>query len=198
MSKYGHRPHNWFEGVINKMGGEEQAEAFLRGELVLKPVAPAIFAVWKTITVGGKNKNALLDALQSDGFFVSDWARDMMNKDAFTTSEGEQIINLGRATLRELGFTKEPTTEEIWNRIRELGHDLCQAEDGPNLRLQFTDQERGDWCWLAMEQIVDSDGYPGVFDVRCYDGGKRWLNGDIVEPGDRWDLGDQIVFRLRK
>lgn len=35
MSKYGHRPHNWFEAIVNKMGGEENAEKFLRGELVI-------------------------------------------------------------------------------------------------------------------------------------------------------------------
>lgn len=36
MSKYGHKPGNWFEAIVNKMGGEEQAERFLRGELVFK------------------------------------------------------------------------------------------------------------------------------------------------------------------
>lgn len=32
MSKYGHRTHNWFEAIVNKLGGEEQAERFLRGD----------------------------------------------------------------------------------------------------------------------------------------------------------------------
>jgi len=35
MSKYGHRNMDWFEGVVNKIGGEEGAERFLRGELVV-------------------------------------------------------------------------------------------------------------------------------------------------------------------
>src|SRR3989344_3765268 len=33
MSKYGHRPYNWHEAIANKLGGEEQADRFLRGEL---------------------------------------------------------------------------------------------------------------------------------------------------------------------
>lgn len=35
MSKYGHRTHNWFEAIVNKIGGEEKAEAFLRNECEL-------------------------------------------------------------------------------------------------------------------------------------------------------------------
>ena len=35
MSKYGHRTHNWFESIVNKLGGEAAADAFLRGELTV-------------------------------------------------------------------------------------------------------------------------------------------------------------------
>lgn len=35
MAKYGNQTINWFEGVINKMGGIKKAEAFLRGEFEL-------------------------------------------------------------------------------------------------------------------------------------------------------------------
>lgn len=35
MSKYGHRPHNWFEAIVNKLGGEEAAERFLRDDVVV-------------------------------------------------------------------------------------------------------------------------------------------------------------------
>lgn len=40
MSKYGHRTHNWFEAIVNKLGGEECAEKFLRGEIVVQQFAP--------------------------------------------------------------------------------------------------------------------------------------------------------------
>src|SRR4051812_20118452 len=35
MSKYGNRNGNWFEAIVNKLGGEEGAEKFLRDELVV-------------------------------------------------------------------------------------------------------------------------------------------------------------------
>ena len=36
MSKYGHRSHNWFEAIVNKIGGEAAADSFLRNELVVR------------------------------------------------------------------------------------------------------------------------------------------------------------------
>ncbi|MBP9701927.1 MAG: hypothetical protein KBD47_03025 [Candidatus Pacebacteria bacterium] len=35
MSKYGKQSVDWFEALVNKIGGVERADAFLRGELVL-------------------------------------------------------------------------------------------------------------------------------------------------------------------
>ena len=88
-----------------------------------------------------------------------------MSKKALTTLPEAVSIDLARVKVRDLGFTKQPTTNEIWARIRELGNDLCPAEVGPHLRLQFGDQDRGDYFWVAMEQIADSDGNPNVFNV---------------------------------
>jgi len=39
MSKYGHKTHNWFESVIDKIGGEEAAERFLHDELVISELS---------------------------------------------------------------------------------------------------------------------------------------------------------------
>ena len=60
-SKYGHLNRNWFDAVINKMGGEEGANAFLRGEFILTPVAKAvasaILIMVGTITISATNEN---------------------------------------------------------------------------------------------------------------------------------------------
>jgi hypothetical protein len=42
MSKYGHRTGNWHEAIVNKLGGEDVADAFLRGEYELIKIAQAI------------------------------------------------------------------------------------------------------------------------------------------------------------
>ncbi len=38
MSKYGHRTINWLESIVNKLGGEEAGDAFLRGELAVQAI----------------------------------------------------------------------------------------------------------------------------------------------------------------
>lgn len=40
MSKYGHRTGNWFEAVVNKLGGEKAAEEFLSGKKVVVDATP--------------------------------------------------------------------------------------------------------------------------------------------------------------
>ena len=70
MSKYGHKAHNWFEAVINKMGGEDRAEAFLRGELVLSEVAQTLLRYVGTSAVA---------ALTSVFFVVSHLQKNLTN-----------------------------------------------------------------------------------------------------------------------
>jgi hypothetical protein len=42
MSKYGHIPHNDFEALLNKMGGEAVMRGYIRNEYELKPVPKAV------------------------------------------------------------------------------------------------------------------------------------------------------------
>lgn len=44
---------------------------------------------------------------------------------------------------------------------------------------------------------TDSDGNPNVFELKRNDD-KRWLNGNWANPDDKWNLDNEIVFRLRK
>jgi hypothetical protein len=46
--------------------------------------------------------------------------------------------------------------------------------------------------------ITDSDGNPNVLNVECNDDGKHWLNANWVNPDNKWNLNNEIVFRLRK
>ena len=54
MSKYGHRPGNWFEAIVNMLGGEEAAEKFLRSELIVQP-APT--DPWQTTIAHWKRRD---------------------------------------------------------------------------------------------------------------------------------------------
>jgi len=96
-----------------------------------------------------------------------------------------------------LGFTREPTTDEIYAKAKELGLELCPAEVGPHLRLQYENQPSREWLYIAMQQISDRGGAPGVFRL-VRDGGGLWLAALWVYPVGRWGLGIGFVFVLRK
>ena len=159
-----------------------------------------VFPVYLEIETGGRSKEKLLTALKADGCEASTWAQDIMGKPAWKPGK-KQTVKFARVKVSDLGFTnpkKLPTTREIWERIQELGHSLCEPGDGPAIRLALKDQPRGDYFWTAMEQITDSDGDPLVFHVECHDGGTRWLSAPWVGPGREWHLDREVVFRLRK
>src|SRR3989344_6437995 len=154
------------------------------------------FEVWKTLTIGGISKDELLKRLE-DGFFVSDWAKDIMSMSGFTTLPEPTNIQLARAKVKDLGFTEMPTTDELFARIEKVG-DLCPAEVGPHLRLADKDQPVSTWYLVVMKLITDSDGDPDIFLLDRGDGGERWLRADFIDPAYHWDLEGEIVFCLRK
>lgn len=188
-----------FKDFAEKLGSPEGPIWFSAFKRFLRKENPWALKLIRqiTLTIGGVSEDALAKQLKDGGHSVSDWARDIMGKPTFTTLPEPTEIELGWVTVRDLGFTKEPTTEELFTRIKEVG-ELCPAEVGPHLRLADKDQQRGTWYWVAMEPISDSGGSPDVFDVRRGGGGGRWLCALFASPDGRWNLGGTVVFRLCK
>lgn len=162
-------------------------------EIVMKKIA-----VWRRFMVDGVSKSDLLNRLTEGNFRLSDWARDMIGRKAFTVSRSEEA-DFAIVTPKDLGFEQNPTTEELFDEknLSVNGLKLCKPDDGPTIRLCYTDQPDGEWLWLGMKPIVASDGSAGVF--RLYRGGSGlWLGGDYAGPQNRWSLDVRVVFRLRK
>ena len=184
--------------IVKKLGGYEAALKLLRGELVVKLADIPTFAPWKIIRIGGTAKAELQKRLKKEKFYLSDYAPDIMGKDAFKTLSEKEDVSLVRLSVAELGFKNPATYDEIVSRAKDLGLDLCPAEVGPHLRLNETDQPLGDYYWVAMEPIVFSYGHRHVFCVGRNDDGERWLSADFVAIDDRWNLAYRFVFLSRK
>ena len=144
---------------------------------------------------GLKTADEFRSAFVSGGCQISDWASDILNKVVVATKETE--LELVVASVAELGFKKGAKYSDICDQIKELGHDLCPAEVGPQLRLQYENQPNGEWLRVAMEPIEDSGGDLGVFLVRRGDD-DQWLSTHYVSPGLVWIPEDVFVFAVRK
>jgi len=111
---------------------------------------------------------------------------------------GETEVDLVKVTVAELGFKEGVRRDQIYERAKELGLDLCLPEVGPQLRMQYLDQPNGEWILIGMEPIRDAVGDLSVFSVDRYDS-ELWLRSGYDDPDSVWSAGIQWVFvRSRK
>ena len=156
-----------------------------------------------SIQIGGVPKDDLIEQIKA-AREVSSYADSMMRHKLFTTLDAEESITLIDLCPADLGFTENPTTTELfdvkrlaeWSKANLDGYivDLCPAEVGPHLAIQYKDQPKGEVLWIAMERVPDSGGRLGVFGVGRDGGGGLWLGSDWTGPVGRWRLGGRIVF----
>lgn len=137
-------------------------------------------------------ETALNEMRDVRGMLVPDYGEDLVNKTEFSLKAKE--YELVQFTVEQLGFSDGATTDQIYAKADEMGLDLCPAEVGPHLRLQYSGT---DWKLIAMEQIIGRDGSPVVFDLGAV-GERLELDGGIAKPGYRWRAYFSFVFLSRK
>lgn len=154
----------------------------------------------KDLEIGGKTDRDLERELRDKGIKISDFAHDILRSKDFTALKSPEEIQLIQLKMRDLGIDRKATLDEICRRAEELGLDICPAEVGPHLRLKYTDQSLNEWFLIAMKQISNRDGDPGVFFL-AIDAGGLYLHGGRPVPGgeyEEWHPDDRFVFCLHK
>jgi len=148
------------------------------------------------VEIGGKTKEQMQQELEQAGVTVTSYAQDMMRSPDFTTLPVAQMLDTVRLKVGDLGLDWYPTTDQVYQKAQELVLDLCPAEVGPTLRLADNNQPIGEYYWIGMKQITDSDGNPYVFRV-AHGEGNSWVDGGWAGPGNLWSPRDGFVFSLR-
>jgi hypothetical protein len=100
-----------------------------------------------------------------------------------TLSDTERAIDIAIVSQMDLGFPAgvKATNEMIFEAAKKLGLGLCPAEIGPQLRLQYTDQQETEYLVIGMEPIHEFD--PMLFTVfHSYDNDLA-LGSDFGNPG---------------
>lgn len=149
--------------IVKKLGGEERALRFLRGELKLTEANPPPFPIWKSVRLGRfKTPTGYRDALVSKKRHIDHWADDILPR--IPCSQTEVEINLVLLSVGALGLPDNTIYSDLCAKAAELGLGLCPAEVGPALRLDYADQPDGEWIQIAMLPVTDSD------DEHCFFG----------------------------
>lgn len=190
--KYANMTWGTMEAVINKLGGMEGVESFLRGELnIEKPPFPRYFSTWKTVKIGTGPRTAaeFRDLLAVKGYHKEQYLVDKLLKkaDFSDTATQETELNLVCLSLTELGFRgKEVTNREILQRARELNLTLCPAEVGPQLRIQYLDQpDLNNDIFVAIRATESDEYFDGFTLHRDSLGLHIW--GSVSDPEEFWD-----------
>ncbi len=150
----------------------------------------------ESLTIGGKSVKELQEEMRSENINISGYVRDMLESPDFVTQQNKEDIDLVRLKVGDLGLGGSPTTDQLYEKAKELGLDLCPAEVGPQMRLTYKDQPLYEYFNIGMKQIADSDGCPDVFTLDHGDDG-LWLSDYWARPEDGWAPVDEFVFRLR-
>lgn len=215
---------NLITNLVNPEVGEEwltELKKFLRKETcwvgkigeVTTQVAKKTLKVWKTINIGGTTTEELLKSIEEERESkekneVGNWALDIITKTTFSISSVSSQVGLIILTPADIGFILPPRTDTFmrkefcakWSEKNLNGYviELCEPEDGPQLRFQYQDQPIGEVLFMVMERITDHGVTPYVFCVEHDDVGGRRLNAYLALLNGIWPLDCRIVFRFRK
>ena len=124
---------------------------------------PAHFQIWRKITLGTyKGVDAYRRALDSAGIKIGDAADEILGRPGFFYGTMKTDVELVRVSAADLGVETESSLADVYKRARQVGLQLCPAEVGPQLRLDYRDQPRGEALTIAMEPIATYNGEPTI------------------------------------
>lgn len=190
------------DAVLERGGDDSNVERILTSKILRAKLADlitefqnSVFAVWKTVKLGTGLETAdeFCKALKQSGCRITYSANDILGRSEFSARNAE--LDLVVVSVADLGFKDGAYRQDFYKNAQELGLELCPAEVGPQLRLQYHDQPKGEWLLVGMEPISDSDDDLMVFRVGRDDDG-LWLDGDFGYPRPFWFADSRWVFVL--
>ena len=141
---------------------------------------------------------AFEQAIRDKDMEVGGYTKHLLESPDFKVVGEHTNADLVEMSVAALGFDRSTRYDAICARALELGLELCPAEVGPQLRLQYTDQPMNSYLRIAMKAISDRGGDPRVFRVDRVDD-DLWLYTDYGKPFYVWGTDFRFVFlRPRK
>jgi hypothetical protein len=156
---------------------------------VQHPVVP----VWKTVTLGTrKGVESYRNALEQASIKIGDDAGEILGRPAFPYAHARIEHDLAVLSVAELaGDTKSVSLSDLYSRARSLGLELCPAEVGPQLRLDYRHQPHGETLNIAMPAVATYDGRLRILALSNF-GGVVALIGSDGRPDFIWR--DQVYL----
>ena len=164
-------------------------------KLVFEPKRPAQCEVLMTVDLGLFDLDQLSKEL-SQRMSVDELAFDVIRTMRLGAQQYRRVVDLVKVSVFQLGFTEEPTYDQICLQAIDLGYGLCPNEAGVVIKLANlypTYQDR----WLVVTPpLSESLGGLGVFELMCNQEGLFRLGVTSVYPGLRFPLDTELILEL--
>jgi len=120
---------------------------------------PVHLQVWRTITLGTyRSVDAYRDALDSARIKIGDSADQILGRPAFPYATTKTDVELVLLSAADLGVETESSLADVYKLARQAGLELCPAEVGPQLRLDYRNQPLGEALDVAIEPVATYSG----------------------------------------
>ncbi len=187
--------------VVDKLGGMEGVNRFLRGELTVSESAGGWReengVIFFSVKSDGTTGPEWIKRLEKKGFHIGSYARSLLLSPDFKPTSG---VTTELAVLKGKVFEdKDRATGSIRAEADRRKLVKVHAEVACLIREKFLDEDieaMGFWWIVAMhEPIKDSDGVPSLLGADRSDDG-CWLSADWVKPGNRWNRDNGFAFAV--
>jgi hypothetical protein len=137
-------------------------------------------SIWRTISLGtAKGVHAYRDALGAEGIKIGDSADEILGRPAFFYARAPKQVELVVLSAAELGVEADAAPHaEVYRRAKQMGLELCPAEVGPQLRLEYRDQPLGEALDIAMEPVATYAGEPTILALVNFGTGLALIGAD--------------------
>jgi hypothetical protein len=153
--------------------------------------------IWKTIALGTyKGVDAYREALDVAGMKIGVSADEILGRPAFPYARMKTQVELVLLSVAELGVEAEAASHsDVYKRAKQIGLELCAAEVGPQLRLDYGNQPLGEALDIAMEPVATYNGDPTILALVNFGSGLALIGSDgrsdVMVPRTR-----RFVFAL--
>jgi hypothetical protein len=136
--------------------------------------------IWRTIALGATvGVDAYRDALDAAGIKVGVSADEILGRPAFAYATMNLEVKLAVVSVAELGLEAEASSlSEVYARAKRIGLELCPAEVGPRLRLDYRNQPLREALDVAMEPVATYGGDPTILALVNFGSGLMLIGSD--------------------
>jgi len=197
--KYGDLNLGQIEAVVNKLGGMDGMNKFLRGELIVSEPTRSWReekgVIYFSVTSDGTTGEEWIARLESKGFLVGDYAKSVLRSKSFKPTTG---ITYEIAVLKGEFFSdSDRITKTIRKEAKNRKFSTPSAEVACLIREKFSDKEleamRLYWIVAMHEPIKDSDGDPFLLCALRDDYGS-WFYTTYGCPDCKWKRSYGFAF----